>query len=112
MEKFETGTTTVAVEGGAEKVGYSREVTEMMAMEDALDRLDGAILLPTAEKIKELKKLIDELSATEEGGIIPLHNEHRHVVEALSKLLRVEEQQLQLDLVKKNYPEIAKQETV
>src|SRR3989344_3083107 len=75
MENFETGTTTVAVEEGAEKATYSREVTEMMAKEEALDRFEarfeGAILLPTAEKIVALQTLINELGATVDGTDVP-----------------------------------------
>jgi len=102
MENFEaTNSTTVAAEAGVEKQTYSREVTEMMAKEEALDRFEerfpGAILLPTSEKIPALKELINELGATVEGTDIPLYNEHRHVVEQLSILLRTEEAQAEVD---------------
>lgn len=82
MEKFS------GIEG--ETTTYNREAVQMMAMEEALDRLDGALLLPSEEKIKAIQDLINELGATEEGTDIPLHNEHRHVVEQLSLLLSTE----------------------
>ena len=94
-----------------ETTTYNREAVQMMAMEEALDRLEerfpGAISLPTAEKIPALKELITELGATVEGTDIPLHNEHRHVVEQLSRLLRVEESRLEFEAVIARYPELA-----
>lgn len=103
MEKFsgiEEETTT-----------YNREAAQMMAMEEALDRLEerfpGVITMSTAEKIPALKELITELGATVEGTDIPLHNEHRHVVESLSRLLRVEETRLEFESVLARHPELA-----
>jgi len=97
MEKFEAATTTVE----REATEYNREAVQMIAMEEALDRMEerlpGVMVLPTAEKIPVLKELINELSATIEGTDIPLHNEHRHVVEQLSILLRTEEAQAEFD---------------
>lgn len=102
MEKFS------GIEG--ETTTYNREAAEMMAMEEALDRLEqkfpGVITMPTAEKIPVLKELIAELGATVEGTDIPLHNEHRHVVESLARLLRVEESRLEFESVVARYPEL------
>jgi len=73
----------------------------MMAKEEALDRFEarfeGAILLPTAEKIVALQTLINELGATVDGTDVPLHNEHRHVVEQLSILLSTEKAQAEVN---------------
>ncbi len=103
MEKFS------GIEG--ETTTYNREAVQMMAMEEALDRLEerfpGAILLPTAEKIPALRELIAELGATVEGTDVPLHNQHRHVVEQLARLLRVEEARLEFESVLARHPEIA-----
>ena len=103
MEKFS------GIEG--ETTTYNREAAEMMAMEEALDRLEekfpGVITMPTAEKIPVLKELITELGATVEGTDIPLHNEHRHVVESLARLLRVEESRLEFESVMARHPELA-----
>ncbi len=103
MEKFS------GIEG--ETTTYNREAVQMMAMEEALDRLEerfpGVISMPTAEKIPVLKELITELGATVEGTDIPLHNEHRHVVESLARLLRVEESRLEFESVLARHPELA-----
>ena len=103
MEKFS------GIEG--ETTTYNREAVQMMAMEEALDRLEerfpGIITMPTAEKIPVLKELITELGATVEGTDIPLHNEHRHVVESLSRLLRVEESRLEFESIVARHPELA-----
>ncbi len=103
MEKFS------GIEG--ETTTYNREAVQMMAMEEALDRLEerfpGVMVLPTAEKIPALKELITELGATVEGTDIPLHNEHRHVVESLARLLLVEESKLEFESVLARYPELA-----
>ena len=94
-----------------ETTTYNREAVQMMAMEEALDRLEerfpGIITMPTAEKIPVLKELITELGATVEGTDIPLHNEHRHVVESLSRLLRVEESRLEFESIVARHPELA-----
>ena len=83
----------------------------MMAMEEALLRLEekfpGIISMSTSEKIPVLKELITELGATVEGTDIPLHNEHRHVVESLSRLLRVEESRLEFESIVARHPELA-----
>ncbi len=103
MEKFS------GIEG--ETTTYNREAVQMMAMEEALDRLEerfpGVITMSTAEKIPALKELITELGATVEGTDIPLHNEHRHVVESLARLLRVEETRLEFESVLARHPELA-----
>jgi hypothetical protein len=112
MENFEANSSTpVAVEAEEESTKYNREAVEMMSMEEALDkfeaRFEGAILLPTAEKITALKTLIGELGATVEGTDIPVHNEHRHVVESLARLLRVEESRLEFEMILAKHPEVA-----
>jgi len=111
MENFEVANSrTVAAEAGEESDKYNREAVQMMSMEEALDkfeaRFEGAILLPTAEKITALKTLIGELGATVEGTDIPLHNEHRHVVESLARLLRVEESRLEFETILAKHPEV------
>lgn len=102
MEKFS------GIEG--ETTTYSREKVAAAAMEQALlmldEKLSGVMSMPTAEKIPVLKELITELGATVEGTDIPLHNEHRHVVESLSRLLRVEESRLEFESVIARHPEL------
>jgi len=102
MEKFS------GIEG--ETTTYNREAVQMMAMEEAFNRLEerfpGVMSMPTAEKIPALKELIAELGATVEGTDIPLHNEHRHVVESLARLLRVEESRLEFESVMARHPEL------
>lgn len=111
MENFETGTTTVAAEAGAEKEVYSREAVAEAAMDRALmmidEKLPGVMKLPTAEKVPVLRELITELASTEEGTDTPLNNEYRHVVESLARLLRVEESRLEFESVLAQHPELA-----
>lgn len=96
---------------GGESAGYDRGAVAEAAMEQALtlldERLPGAMQLPTAEKITALRTLITELSATIEGTDIPLHNEHRHVVEQLARLLKVEEIRAEFETVLARHPELA-----
>ncbi|KKT78904.1 MAG: hypothetical protein UW75_C0032G0003 [Parcubacteria group bacterium GW2011_GWF2_44_8] len=103
MENFEaTNSTTVSAEAGVENGGYSREAVAEAAMEQALvmldEKLPGVMQLPTAEKVPVL---------TIEGTDIPLHNEHRDVVESLARLLRVEESRLEFESVLAQHPELA-----
>lgn len=103
MEKFS------GIEG--ETTTYNREAVAEAALEQALgmleERLPGVMQLPTAEKIPVLRELITELSVTAEGTDIPLHNEHRHVVESLARLLKVEEARLNFETIFARYPELA-----
>ena len=89
----------------------SREAVAEAAMEQALimldEKLPGVMQLPTAEKVPVLREMITELGATIEGTDIPLHNEHRDVVESLARLLRVEETRLDFESVLSLYPELA-----
>ena len=111
MENFEaTNSTTVSAEAGVENGGYSREAVAEAAMEQALimldEKLPGVMQLPTAEKVPVLREMITELGATIEGTDIPLHNEHRDVVESLARLLRVEETRLDFESVLSRHPEL------
>lgn len=74
-----------------ETTTYNREVTRMMAKEEALDKLSEVMLESTERRIEAIQKLIDEL--TEE----PVNNEHRHVVEQLAILLSTEKAQAEFD---------------
>jgi hypothetical protein len=94
-----------------ETTTYNREAVARDAKEQALalldEKLTGAMELPTGEKILVLRELINELSATVEGTDEPLHNEHRHVVEQLASLLRVEELRQEYEAVLARHPELA-----
>jgi hypothetical protein len=104
MPKFEGETTT-----------YNREAVAEAAMEQAdtmlEEKIHGLQEMSAAEKIESIKGLIAELSVTAEGTDIPVHNEHRHVVEALAARLVFEELAAELKKVEAKHPALAYQET-
>lgn len=73
---------------------YNRKDVEEKARERAMsllsERLGDLSEASAAEKITALETLIAEYAATEEGTNIPMNNNNRHDVEALSRLLSIE----------------------
>lgn len=103
MEKFSD------IEG--ETTTYNPEAIAASAQKEAHilleERMPGIMNMPSADKIPVLEELISELSVMVDGTDIPQHNENRHVVEALARLLSVEKSRQQFDSLMTRYPELA-----
>ena len=95
MEKFETGTTTVAAEVELEEGVYSPEQIAA-ALAEAEAMIEEGTVHPTPEKVTKLKQLLNILGVTEKGSDRALYNEHRFIVDELASLSIVVEAQLKV----------------